>query len=88
MFLHCNIVLKNIGYGFLNMLKDILYSLNYFQPYPNVKLIYENGYCKNTTHIFNINLVYETCKDFKSILVSCKLAPNNVTMPWIPCEFN
>jgi hypothetical protein len=72
MFLHCNIVLKNIGYGFLNMLKDILYSC----------------YWKNTTHIFNINLVYETCKEFKSILVSCKLAPNNVTMPWILCEFN
>jgi hypothetical protein len=45
------------------MLKDILYSLNYFQPYPNVTLIYENGYCRNiTTHVFNINLVYETCK--------------------------
>jgi hypothetical protein len=73
--------LKNIGYGFLNMLKDILYSLNYFQPYPNAKLIYENDYCKNTTHIFIINLVYETFIDFKSILVSCKLALNNVTMP-------
>jgi hypothetical protein len=46
------------------MLKDILYSLDYFQPYPNIRLIYENGYCKNATHIFNINLVYETCKDF------------------------
>ncbi len=59
------------------MLKDILYSLNYFQPYP--RLIYENGYCKNTTHIFYINLIYETCKDFKNILISCKLAPSNLT---------
>jgi hypothetical protein len=62
------------------MLKNILYSLNYFQPYPNIRSIYENGYCKNATHIFNINLVYETCNDFKNIIISCKLAPNNVTM--------
>jgi hypothetical protein len=47
------------------MLKNILYSLNYFQPYPNITLIYENGYRRNTTHTFNINLVYETCKHLK-----------------------
>jgi len=34
-------MLKIIGYEFLNVLKGILYSLNYFQTYPNARLIYD-----------------------------------------------
>jgi hypothetical protein len=34
-------MLKIIGYEFLNVLKGILYSLNYVQTYPNARLIYD-----------------------------------------------
>jgi len=61
-FLHCFTMLKSIGYKFLNVLKGILYSLDLLQTYSNVKLKYYNFFCINTRHIFNINLIYETCK--------------------------
>ncbi len=40
MFLHYVTVLKNIGYGLKNVLKGILYLLNYFQILLDVKLTY------------------------------------------------
>jgi hypothetical protein len=40
MFLHYFTMLKNIGYKLKNMLKGILYLLNYFQTYLNARLIY------------------------------------------------
>ncbi len=40
MFLHYFIVLKNTNYGFYNVLKGILYLLEYFQNLLDVKLTY------------------------------------------------
>jgi hypothetical protein len=40
MILHYFIMLKNIGYGLLNVLKCILYLLDYFQILLDVKLTY------------------------------------------------
>jgi hypothetical protein len=40
MFLHYFIVLKNPGYKVLNVLKGILYLLDYFQILLNVKSTY------------------------------------------------
>jgi len=40
MFLHYFTMLKSLGYGLLNVLKENLYLLDYFQILLNVKLTY------------------------------------------------
>ncbi len=63
--LHYYTMMKNIGYGLLNVLKIILYLLYDFQTYPNVRFIYQNTSHTQTTNYPNIELIYETYKDKK-----------------------
>jgi hypothetical protein len=44
-------------------------------------LKYLKGCHINTTHIFNINLVYETFKELKKNLITFELAFNNCRKP-------
>jgi hypothetical protein len=55
-------------------MKNILYLLDYFQTYPNVKLIYLKRRYTNITQIFNIILICETYECVKNALVMLKLA--------------
>jgi hypothetical protein len=58
------------------MLKCNLYLLDYFQIYPNAKLIYEKG-CYYNTHFNIILIVYEIYKHVKKGLTSPKVIPIN-----------
>jgi hypothetical protein len=55
-FWHCFIALKTISYELLNVLKNILHSLDYFQTSLNVNVLEKCN--TNTIHIFNINLMH------------------------------
>ncbi len=59
---------------FLNVLEGIIYLLDYFQTYLDVKLIYQKYLHINMTYIFNIKLVYETYEHQNQGLVTKKLA--------------
>jgi hypothetical protein len=52
---HC---VKSIGYKLKNVLKGILYLLDYFQILLDAKLTYLKWLHINITYTFNINLVY------------------------------
>ncbi len=53
---------ENTCYNFLKMFLDILYSLDFFQTYKNVPMIYLKHYCKSTCKNFNINLPFKIIK--------------------------
>jgi hypothetical protein len=74
-------MLKCICYEFPNVLKGILYLLDYFQILLDVKLTYWKGLHINTTYTFNINLMYETYEHQNQGLVTPKLAPISLVLP-------
>ncbi len=49
-------------YNFLKMFMDIIYSLDFFETYKNVPIVYLKHYCKNTCKFFNINLPFKIIK--------------------------
>jgi len=58
---------ENTCYNVLKMFLDLLYSLDLFQTYKNVPMIYLQHYCKSTCKNFNINLPF---KIIKSLVVT------------------
>ncbi len=54
-FLHCFITLKTISYQLLNVFKNILHSLDYFQTL-NINVLEKCN--TNTIHKFNINWMH------------------------------
>jgi len=54
---------ENTCYNFLKMILGFLYSLDLFQTYTNVPIIYLKHYCKGICQNFNIDLPFKIIKN-------------------------